>query len=84
MNVVLDDKELIRKFINDNLARTKQMKEVQNQENLIMNGVIDSLGIVQLVAYIEETFKMKVKDEDIVPDNFETVDVISSFVGRTR
>ena len=84
MNTLSNDKELIQKFINEKLARTKQMKDVDEKDNLIMNGVIDSMGVVQLVAYLEETFKMKVKDEDIVPDNFETIDVISSFIERSR
>ncbi len=40
-------------------------------EDLIEQGIIDSLGIMKLMLYIEETFGIKIDDEDVVPDNFQ-------------
>ncbi|MCK4821364.1 acyl carrier protein [bacterium] len=72
-------KELIRKFIVQ-LAKKKEHANVNDDDDVITMGIIDSLGIMQLVAYIEETFSIKVNDEDIIPDNFESIEVISSFI----
>ena len=72
-------KELIRKFIVQ-LAKKKEHANVNDDDDVITMGIIDSLGIMQLVAYIEETFSIKVNDEDIIPDNFESIEFISSFI----
>ena len=81
---VPSNKELIRKFVLQKLAKKEIQVNVNDQDNLITIGVIDSLGIMQLVAYIEETFSVKVKDEDIVPDNFESIEAISLFIGKNQ
>ena len=84
MKTVADNKEKIRQFLIEKLAKAKKVKNIDDQDNLIENGIIDSLGIMQLVAYLENTFAVKVKDEDIVPENFETLNVITSYVERLR
>jgi acyl carrier protein len=84
MKASTNNKELIRKFLIEKLARTKNINHIHDQDNIIENGIIDSLGIMQLVAYIEATFAVKVKDEDIIPENFESVDVIYSYLERSR
>jgi acyl carrier protein len=84
MKTMTDSKEKIRDFLIEKLAKAKKIKHIDDQDNLIENGIIDSLGIMQLVAFLEGTFTVKVKDEDIVPENFESLNVIVSFVERLR
>lgn len=84
MKSLADTKEQIRKFVTEKLASTRKINQVQDQDNLIENGIIDSMGIMRLVAYIESEFVMKVKDEDIVPENFESVEVISSYIETVK
>ncbi len=43
-------------------------------------GVLDSTGIMELVAYIQRQYKIKVKDEEIIPDNLDSVNAITSFI----
>lgn len=81
---ILSNKELIRKFVLQKLAKKAIQMNVNDQDNLITTGVIDSLAVMQLVAFIEESFSIKVKDEDIVPDNFESIEAISVFVGKNQ
>ena len=84
MKTMTNNKELIREFVMEKLARAKKIDHVDDQDNLIENGTIDSMGIMQLVAYLEGMFAVKVKDEDIVPENFESLDVITSYIERLR
>jgi acyl carrier protein len=84
MKTMTDDKEKIRQFLLEKLAKAKKIKQIDDQDNLIETGIIDSLGIMQLVAYLEGTFTVKVKDEDIVPENFESIDIITSYIERLR
>jgi acyl carrier protein len=81
---ILSNKELIRKFVLQKLAKKAIQMDVNDQDNLITTGVIDSLAVMQLVAFIEESFSIKVKDEDIVPENFESIEAISVFVGKNQ
>ena len=48
--------------------------------DLLASEVIDSLGIVQLIAFLEEKYGIKVKDDDLDPENFRSVEEIASFV----
>jgi acyl carrier protein len=51
-------------------------------ESLLETGVMDSTGVLELVAFIEETWAVKVEDDDIVPENLDSVDNITAFVSR--
>jgi acyl carrier protein len=84
MSTFTNNKEQVRKFLVEKMGRVKKINQISDDDDLIGNGIIDSLGIMQLVAYIEGTFAVKVKDEDIVPDNFQSVNVISSYIERSR
>lgn len=82
MKKITNNRELIRQFLIEKIGRAKKINNIHDHDNLIESGIIDSLGIMQLVAYIEGTFRVKVRDEDIVPDNFESVEMISSYIDR--
>lgn len=73
---------ILREFVRRDLARRSGHLEISDQDNLIGNGMIDSLGIIKTIHFLEERFRFTVRDEDVVPDNFETIEALSSFVGR--
>jgi acyl carrier protein len=52
--------------------------------SLIESGIVDSLGILRLVAFIEENFSVVVDDIDVVPENFDTINAMNSLVERKR
>ena len=51
---------------------------------LLENGIVDSLGILELVAFIEQEFGVTITDEELLPENFQTVRCLVSFVKRKR
>jgi acyl carrier protein len=53
-------------------------------ENLLAQGVIDSMGILKLVTFLEEAFGIETDDDDMVPENFESLAALCSFVERRR
>jgi acyl carrier protein len=75
-------KDLIRNFIYSSLTKRSEHKKIADKDNIIKEGILDSLGLMHLINYIEETFSLKIDDEELIPDNFETVEVISSLIGR--
>ena len=65
-------------FINDTLV--KKAEGVGPDESLLESGVIDSVGIVEVITFIENEFDVKVADEDVVPENFETIQNLCRYV----
>jgi len=55
-------------------------KNVSNDEPLLKNGLIDSLGILDLVTFVETEFGIAVSDEDLLPENFGSIHSLTNFV----
>jgi len=70
-------------FIQTELARGHDDVDVE-KDSLVDSGIIDSLGIMKLVQFIENEFSLKIGDEDLLPDNFETVDAIVELLESKR
>ena len=51
-------------------------------ESLLDSGLVDSTGILEVVSFIEETFNISIEDEEMVPDNLDSVNKIASFIFR--
>jgi acyl carrier protein len=55
-------------------------QNVSDDAALLRNGLIDSLGILEVVTFIENEFGIRVTDEDLMPENFSSVKSIAAFV----
>ena len=55
-------------------------KNVSNEEPLLTNGLIDSLGILEVVSFVENEFGIIVSDEDLLPENFGSIHSLTNFV----
>lgn len=72
----------IRNYIAENILFTHVYPHADDT-SFLNEGVIDSMNVLELVAFVEEHFHVSVKDEDIVPDNFDSVSRLAAFV-RSR
>jgi acyl carrier protein len=59
------------------LARKQQIKD---SDALLESGMIDSQGVLEVVAFIEREFSTVVEDEELSPENFQTIDRIAAFI----
>ena len=78
-NSVVDVKEKVRAFVLE-YAAGKGLTEVKDDEPLLTNNIIDSLGSFRMIAFLEETFPLTIEDTDMVPENFQTLNDVGSFV----
>ncbi len=76
----MNTKEVIEKFIVDEIMLADSGTKIDPDESLISNGVLDSLALLRLIAFIEEQFDMEVEDGDVVPDNFQSLNVMEKFL----
>ena len=77
---VMDIKERVHRYLLDDLIRDTYVIELQDSSNLIEGGIIDSLGIMELLLFIERTFRIKITNDELIPENFETIDAISTLI----
>jgi acyl carrier protein len=77
----MDSKQvLIIKYIRENLLNGKGEIELSPEDDLLGSGILDSMGVMRLVGFVEETFNIKVPPEDIVIENFMDVQAITKYV----
>lgn len=53
---------------------------VEDEASLLDDGVLDSMGVLELVLFVEETFGVPVSEEEVVPEHFDSISAIASFV----
>lgn len=74
----------VRSYILENLMFSGNPADLADDESLLDRGVIDSTGVLEIVLFLETRFGVKVKDSEMLPENFDSVDNIVRFVGRLR
>ena len=74
--------EKVRKFIFDNFLFTDDQNAILNSDSFLDKGVLDSTGILEVINFLEEEFGLTVNDDELVPENLDSVDNITAFVNR--
>lgn len=69
----------VREFILQQFPRARK-QQINNSDHLLESGMLDSLGVLQVVTFIEGEYGFSVSDEDLVPENFQTIDRIAAFI----
>jgi acyl carrier protein len=74
----------IRNFIEENFLFQIGDQNLADNQSLLEAGVVDSTGVLELVAFLEDTFHLQIADKDIIPQNLDTIDAITAFVERSE
>ncbi len=74
----------IRHYILENLMFTDDESRLPNDASLLDRGVIDSTGVLEIVMFLEDEFAIKIKDSEMLPENFDSVDKLVAFVLRLQ
>lgn len=80
----MTERKRIREYILENFMFTDDEAALNDGESLLTKGVIDSVGALEITQFIEETFSIKVKEDEMLPENLDSVDNIVSFVQRKQ
>jgi acyl carrier protein len=79
-----DIKHQVRDFIQTSFLFREGRQEIADDESLLGAGLIDSTGILELVSYLEADFGIAVQDEEIVPENLDSIGLIAAYVAMKR
>jgi acyl carrier protein len=81
MEIVTSEVEKqIAGYIAENILFSRNGYPYANDASFLENGIIDSMNVLELVMFVEEKFKIKVDDGDIVPDNFDSVKNLAAYI----
>lgn len=70
----------VKEFIEREFLARRDASEIAADGSLLDSGLVDSTGIFTIVAFLETQFHIEVADDDVVPENFETINDIVAFV----
>ena len=76
--------ERIRKFILENYLFTDDVNALGMDDSLLGRGIVDSTGMLEIIMFIEEQLGVTVMDEEMVPENLDSVSRIAAFVESKR
>lgn len=77
-------KSEIRSFIVENFLYGQSENGFTDDASFLEKGLIDSTGVLELVSFVEEKYGISVADDELVPDNFDSVDKLTAFILKKK
>ncbi len=71
----------VREFIAENFL-FRADADISDSQSLLEGGVIDSTGVLELIAFLESTYGISIADEEIVPENLDSIDNMATYLAR--
>ena len=75
-------KHEVKQYVLDNFIMGASIQELQDDDSFMAGHIIDSTGILELTSFLEQAFGIKVEDEELVPDNLDSLNCIEQYVQR--
>ena len=79
----MDTKELVRQFVVTNFYVPDGVA-ITDDQSLLDSGVIDSTGVLELIAFVEDRFSIQIEDQEMVPANLDSIGRVAEFVSRKQ
>lgn len=74
----------LRRYILENHLFTDDDAALKDADSFLETGILDSTGIMELILFIEESFQLKVTDDEMAPENLDSVDSLVAYVERKQ
>jgi len=81
---VHDIKAEVRAFIAANFFVPDDAAGLKDNDSFLENHVVDSTGFLELISYLERHYGIRIEDQELVPENLDSLDNIDAFVRRKR
>jgi acyl carrier protein len=80
----MNTSDTIRAFITHEILHESLATPLGDDDQLVESGIIDSLGVMTLLSFLEEEFSIKIPDQELTPENFATLSMITTLVENQR
>ncbi len=78
----MDIREQIKSYIAETFLFSDDGFEFSDDDSFLDEGIVDSMGVLEIIMFLEETFGFSVEDEEIKPENFDSVNNLYSYIQR--
>jgi acyl carrier protein len=75
-------KAQVRQYVMDNFLMGASPDELRDEDSFMAQHVIDSVGVLELISFLEQSFGIKVEDEEMVPDNLDSLSGVGRYLER--
>jgi acyl carrier protein len=75
----MEVRKAVRNFVFENFL-LQQDHDLQDDDSFMEHGIVDSTGILELIAFVEDVFGIKTEDHELIPENFDSIDNLSRFI----
>ncbi len=72
----------VRNYILENYLFTDDQAALNSEDSFLKEGILDSTGILEIIFFLEENFEISIDDEEMVPENLDSVNNLVAFIGR--
>lgn len=79
MHILIDE---IRTFVTDNFLFGQTETLLTDSTSFLANGIVDSTGLLELIGFVERTYGISLGDDELVPDNLDSLQKLANFVSR--
>jgi len=80
----MDIRNTIRHYVLENFLFTDDESKLKDDDSFLARGIIDSVGALEIAAFLEESFGIKVHDDELLPENLDSVSNLVAYVGRKQ
>lgn len=74
-------RQQLRHFILENYMFTDDQSALGDDDSFLDGGILDSMGILELIEYLDESLGIKVEGDELVPDNLDSINILLKFIG---
>ena len=74
----------LRSYILENFLFTDDESALKSSDSFLDKGIIDSTGIMEVIFFLEEEYGVKVEDDEMIPENLDSVDNIVSYIDKKK
>jgi acyl carrier protein len=78
----MNSNQKIRNYILENYLFSDNQSDLNNDDSFLNKGILDSTGILEVIYFLEEEFGIKIDDDEMIPDNLDSVNNILAFLER--
>lgn len=83
-DVVVNKEEMLRTFILENYLFSDDQSKLNNTDSFLETGILDSMGILELIYFLEEELSIKTGSAEMVPSNLDSINNLLAFIEKKQ
>ena len=73
-------RDTIRNFINSNFMLNEELRRFSDSDSFLRKGIIDSMGVVELLGFVQKRYKIRIEPAEVLPQNFDTLENLDRYI----